>query len=296
MYVLNAVNTIDRALSSVTSPDQPPVELLVMDGASTDGTVDVIRRYESKIAFWRSHRDGSAVVALNDGVARATGDIICLLPADDWVEQGALHLVQQAFRDEPELDVLSCGTRFVHYEPDGSLHVDELFNNPGRLELSIANIVKCPLTAGHFVARRMYQRLGGYDGSLDMSNDLDFLIRVCLQRPRITVLPQLVYTYRVHPQSRTLVGNPRLVMKMMRDNIRVAGKHLRNSPLRADERRELTGLHGRNSARFAWMLMMRGEFGRAVSVLWEALQFNPWWPVQVWYWLVRRLFRLEPRA
>jgi glycosyltransferase involved in cell wall biosynthesis len=296
MYVYNAARTIERALASVTGADQPPVELLVMDGGSTDGTVEIIRKYESRIAAWRSHPDGGAIHALIEGVSRATGDVICLLPADDWIEPGALHLVQAAFARDPQLDVLSCGTRFVHYEDDGTLKVDEEFTDPRRLELSIANIIKCPLTAGHFVTRRMYERLGGYDRSLQMSNDLDFLIRVCLQRPRTAVQPQLVYTYRMHPGSRTLGGNPKLILEMMRDNLRVASEHLERSPLRPEERRELTGLHGRNSARYAWMLMMRGELGRAARALGQALRFNPWWPLQVWYWAACRLLDPAPRA
>jgi glycosyltransferase involved in cell wall biosynthesis len=291
VFVLNAAKTIDHALRSVTTPDQPPVELVIMDGGSTDGTVDVIRSYEKKIAFWRSHRDGGAIVALNDGVSKATGDIICLLPGDDWVEPGALHLVRERFARDPDLDVLSCGTRFAHHDPDGTLRVDQEFTDPGGLELTMKNLVRCPLTAGRFVRRRMYVRLGNYDSSYEMSNDLDFLIRVCLQRPKTAVLPHLVYTYRVHEQSRTLSGNSAMVFQMMRDNIRVAATHLRSSPLRSEERTELKGLHGRNSARFAWMLLVKGEIGRAAGVLYDAIRVNRWWPLQVWYWIGCRVLR-----
>ena len=66
VFVLNAADTIERALSSVDSADQPPVELLVMDGGSTDGTIGVIRRHESAIAHWRSRDDGSPTIALNE--------------------------------------------------------------------------------------------------------------------------------------------------------------------------------------------------------------------------------------
>jgi glycosyltransferase involved in cell wall biosynthesis len=291
MYVLNAGETIERALGSVTGPDQPPVELLVMDGGSTDRTLDLIRQYEAKIAFWRSRRDGSAIVALNEGVEKATGDIICLLPADDWIEPGALHAVRDYFARNPDVDVLSCGTRFVHFDADGELRVDREFIDPRRLRLAIGNIVKCPLTAGHFITRRMYQKLGGYNELYDMSNDLDFLIRVCLQRPKTAEMPGLVYTYRMHPQSRTLSGNPRMVFQMMQENIRVAEHHLAESTMEIRERKELIGLHGRNSARFAWMLFRQGQYARAMGVLHKAFQLNKAWPLQVWYWSARRLLR-----
>jgi glycosyltransferase involved in cell wall biosynthesis len=294
MFVFNAVDTIERALKSVTAEDQPAVELLVMDGGSTDGTVDIIRRYESKIAFWRSHKDAGAIPAMNEGVARATGDIICLLPADDWIEPSALHWVREQFAKDPSLDVVSCGTRFAHFDSAGQLVTDDEINEAERLHLCMHNIVRCPMTAGHFVRRRVYQRLNNYDESYELSNDLDFLIRVCLGRPRTAVLPRIVYTYRVHGKSRTLGDNPDMLLKMMRDNISVVAHHLRDSTMSSEDRSELTGMHGRNSARFAWMLAVRGRFGSALSVVKDALAVNTWWPLQIWYWMVVRLVRGSP--
>ena len=93
VFVRNALATIAHALDSVVAQTQPGVELLVLDGGSVDGTVEVIRRYEDKIAFWRSAPDGGPTAAINEGVARAAGDVICLLPADDWLEPGALQTV-----------------------------------------------------------------------------------------------------------------------------------------------------------------------------------------------------------
>jgi glycosyltransferase involved in cell wall biosynthesis len=294
VFVLNAAKTIERTLSSVTSSDQPSVELLVLDGGSTDGTVDTIRRHESKVAFWRSHRDGSAIIAINEGVRRATGDIICLLPADDWVEPGALDLVAREFAADPELEVLSCGVRFVHHEADERLVVDAEFLDPGVLAFTISNMVRGVFSGGRFIRRRMYQRVGEFDANYYMSNDLDFLIRVCLTRPRAKVLPRLVYTYRKHPESRTLARDPEMDMALMRGNIRVAADHLTRSPLRPDERRDLRGFHGRCCARLAWMSMARGKPIEAVAVLRQAVAENYLWPVQVVYWLFRYVLRSKP--
>jgi glycosyltransferase involved in cell wall biosynthesis len=244
LFVLNAVDTIERALRSVIADDQPAIELLVMDGGSTDGTVEIIRRYESKIAYWRSFSDGSAAIAITEGVGRATGNIICLLPADDWVEPGALHLVRREFTADPALEVLSCGTRFAHLAADGAIKVDAEFLDPALLQFQMENIVRCPLTAGRFILRRLYNETGGYDAQYWISNDLDFLIRVLLKRPRSRVMPQLVYTYRQHLGSRTLGGNPRMILEMMRSNTKVAEFHLERSSLAPRERRALLGLHG----------------------------------------------------
>jgi glycosyltransferase involved in cell wall biosynthesis len=288
VFVLNAVGTIRKALESVTAADQPPVELLVMDGGSTDGTVDVIREFEPKIAFWRSACDGGAVNALNEGVKHATGDIICLLPADDWFEPRGLQVVCQQFREDPQLEVLTCGTRVVHFTPGGELVVEQEFVDPRVLEFSMANVVRYPLTTARFVLRRLYNEAGEYDSSLRIANDLDFLIRILLRRPRIKVVPQLVYNYRSHAGSRVLGGNPRTRMELMQEFVRVAERYLPDPRMSLLERRALRGLHGRSSAHLAWALLRHGQFRQASAVLVRAVRLNWLFPLLVPIWYVRK--------
>lgn len=288
VFVLNAVDTIRCALESVTSADQPPVELLVLDGGSTDGTVDIIREFAPKIAYWRSYRDGSAVVALNEGVARATGDVICLLPADDWLERGALNLVRDEFRKDPKLEVLTCGTRVVRLAPGGDLVIDAEFTDRQVLEFTMANIVRFPLTTGRFLRRRLYNAVGTFDSQLGISNDLDFLIRVLLTRPHARVVPRAVVNYRQHPGSRTLGGNPAMMLELRRDFVRLAERHLSDTRLSADERHALLDLHGRSSARLAWLLLRLGRVGAAGSALARATRLNHLFPamIPIWYALM----------
>jgi len=278
------VETTERALTSVLAQGQPPVGLLVIDGGSTDGTIDIVRKYESSIAHWRSYRDGNATVALNEGVERATGDVIALLPADDWIEPGGLGIVKNAFSADPDLDVVSCGTRIVHFERGGNLVVDAEFLAPKDLEFDMYGILRLPLTCGRFIRRRVYRRVGGHNPEYCMSNDLDFLIRVCLSRPKTKVVPQLVYSYRRHPASRTLGGGPDSIMDTSRGNISVSAHHLEYSPLMPDERSELRRLHGRSSARLAWILIARGRIHESMMTLLQTVRHNWLWPVQIIYW------------
>ncbi len=296
VFVLNTADTIEKALQSVTARDQPAVELLVLDGGSTDGTVDIIRRFEEKITFWRSFPDGNAANAVNEGVKRATGDIICLLPGDDWIEPGALHDVREAFATDPLLDVLSCGTRFVSVGPAGALRVDAEFLSPSILEFRMENILRYPLTAGRFIRRRIYLAVGDYNAAYGSSNDLDFLVRVILRKPRAKVLPLLVYSYRRHPGSQTLSGNPTMVMTMMRNNVRLAEHHLDSGRLDLDAGTALRGLHGRASTRLAWMLFKSGRPRDALHVVMRALAINPLLPFNVIVWLAQKWTGYVPRG
>src|SRR5262245_12135268 len=279
VFVLNAVDTLEQALVSVLPvPGTKNVEVLVMDGGSTDGTLDIVRRHAHRIAFWRSYRDGDVAVAINEGVHRATGDVIALLPSDDWLEPGALDEVSKAFAADPELDVLSCGVRFAHFAHDGELVVDEEFTDLQTLELTIPKLLYGALTGGRFVRRRIWERAGDFNRHYKLSNDLDFLIRVCLLRPKSKVLPRLAYTYRRHAGSRTLGGDPDMVIAMMRDGAATCADHLAGSPLRGEERRALVAQHGRYSARLAWMLLMRGRWREMGKALGNALKVNRLWP------------------
>jgi glycosyltransferase involved in cell wall biosynthesis len=84
--VLNAKKTLEKAIKSVISQDYPNKEHIIIDGGSTDGTVDLIRQYKNHIAYWISEPDDSAARATNKGITIATGEIICFLFGDDWFE------------------------------------------------------------------------------------------------------------------------------------------------------------------------------------------------------------------
>lgn len=292
VFVLNAADTIEAALASVTSPDQPAVELIIMDGGSTDGTIDIIRKYESRIAFWRSRRDGSAAVAINEGVERASGEVIGLLPGDDWIEPGALRPVHAAFADDPQLGVLSCGARFVR-TPGNRVETVREFLDPPTLDFTMANLVRWPLTPARFVRRSYYQEAGGYNSRYFISNDLDFLIKVLLKRPRTRVIPQLVYTFRMHEGSRTLGGGRSTMLEMLRGNIDLAEQHYAAAGLTRAERRELAGLHGRASSRLAWMLLSAGEMAEARLVLARAMKLNWTFPLKVPVWALQKAARRD---
>ena len=90
----NAARTFEQCLLSITGQAFTDWELLVADGGSTDGTVDLIRKYEDRIAWWQSQRDGGIYDAWNQAIPHARGEYVCFLGADDaWVDDQALSLI-----------------------------------------------------------------------------------------------------------------------------------------------------------------------------------------------------------
>src|SRR4051812_44775695 len=102
----NQAAFIGDALSSITSQTHQPIETIVVDGGSTDGAVDVIRRVESLLAHWESAPDRGQTDALIKGFARTTGDIQCWLNSDDRFTAGALAEFAAFFDANPHVDVV----------------------------------------------------------------------------------------------------------------------------------------------------------------------------------------------
>jgi glycosyltransferase involved in cell wall biosynthesis len=287
IFVRNSARTIECTIESVVSQNCGGIELIVLDGGSTDGTAEVIRRYESQIAYWRSSPDGGPTNAINEGISRSSGDVICILPGDDWLEPGSIARVLRAFAMDPELDVLSCGARYVKFDVDGQMHVDQAFTSPEVLDFNLRNVLGNPLTGSRFMRRRVYERFGGHSQDFKFG-DFDFLIRVCLGKLKSAVLPELTYTYRRHAGSTTLGGNPVMVLLMAQERVMLASKYLKRDDLEDTERKLFLAMHGRSSLRYAWMSLARGRFRITMQVIVEAIGRNPLWPLQAAGWLLQR--------
>lgn len=96
---------LEECLASIVNQDYADKELIVMDGGSSDESLDVIRHFEESIDFWRSERDGGQGAAINSGMARSTGEILCWINSDDMLMPGALTRVADQFRN-PAIDVV----------------------------------------------------------------------------------------------------------------------------------------------------------------------------------------------
>src|SRR5713226_5189940 len=99
--VRNGAHYIEDTIRSVISQGYPNLEYIVIDGVSTDGTLDIIRKYESHIAWWVSLPDKGVYEALNTGFARSTGEIMGWLNASDMQQLNGLFVVGSVFRDLP---------------------------------------------------------------------------------------------------------------------------------------------------------------------------------------------------
>ena len=110
---LNAVQLLPDTLQSIRSQDYPNLEWIIIDGGSTDGTIDFLRANEDVIDYWSSEPDRGMYDALANGFERANGNIVCWLNAGDLLLDGALAIVAEVFQTHPETNWLT-GIHFWH--------------------------------------------------------------------------------------------------------------------------------------------------------------------------------------
>jgi len=102
--VRNGARYIEDTIRSITSQNYPNLEYIVVDGASTDGTIEIIRKYEKLLAWWVSQPDKGVYEALNTGFSRSTGEIMGWLNASDRLQSDGLRVVGSVFRELSEVE------------------------------------------------------------------------------------------------------------------------------------------------------------------------------------------------
>lgn len=176
----NSEKTIERTFNSVLSQTYRNFEYIVVDGASKDGTVSIIKKYEPSFngrMRWISELDMGIYNAMNKGVMMATGDIVGLVNSDDWLASNGLEsIVELVNKQEEEANGLYCGSMIFQYS-DGTKQIfltdKEKFYN---------GIVKYSLNRGAFhpgiyVAKKVYDEVGLFDERFKIAADIDFIYR-----------------------------------------------------------------------------------------------------------------------
>lgn len=196
---LNQAEYLDAALRSVVEQDYPRIELIVMDGGSTDGSTDVIRNYAPRISYWTSRADGGAASALNEGFRHATGEILGVLNADDFYLPGALAAIAVAFGSNGQTDVISGHGYFT--TPNGELG-PPMFSDRWNLRRFRygACVLMQPAT---FFRRTAYERTSGFRESGRVCWDMELWAELAAAGATFGTIDRPLAAFRLHSGSIT---------------------------------------------------------------------------------------------
>ena len=208
---------IEATIRSVLDQGYPNLEYLVVDGGSTDQSVDMIRRYADRLAYWCSERDGGQAQAINKGMARATGDVVAWLNSDDTYEPGTLELIGRRFTgvSPPAAVCGRCRLMSADGQPGEGL---AFVTDPTLQTLLSVHGVAQPST---FIRADVWRAIGEFDESMHFAFDYDFWVRLYQAGYTMAGEPALLSNYRLHESSKTMQSRVKFDAEMRATNARV---------------------------------------------------------------------------
>lgn len=189
---------IEETILSVLSQDYPNLEYIIIDGGSTDQTVEIIKKYSDRISYWVSEKDRGQSHAINKGFERATGEIINWINSDDQLMPGTLHKLSTAFMADPELMMLHGRIEyFGETTPYYSVNLPEK-----DLATRYVSHICMPQPAT-FYRRKLLLEQGMLDESLHFSMDTDLFVRAGLHY-KIRQTNEVFARFRLHAASKSV--------------------------------------------------------------------------------------------
>ena len=198
----NTGRFIGPAVQSVLSQDYPHVDYIVMDGGSTDGTVDVLRSFGDRLR-WVSQRDKGQSDAINRGFAQTRGEILGWLNSDDTYARGAFRAVADFFATHPDIDIVYGDATYTDSRGrhiDRCVHVEPYSRHRLR---HYSDFIVQPAT---FFRRRAFEAVGGVDESIHWAMDYDLWLRLVAAGCKVAYLPRVLAHFRWLADNKTATG------------------------------------------------------------------------------------------
>ena len=215
----NQAHYIEATIQSVLGQDHPRIEYIIVDGGSTDGTLDIIKKYEDRLAFWVSEKDKGQTDAINKGFARATGDILAWINSDDTYEPGAVSAAVNYLQEHPEVGMVYADCNFINEQGRvigkfGSAQTDYRLLRQGYVHIPQQTM---------FFRADLWRQVGPLDPSFYFAMDYDLWTRLAA-RTELKYLPGQVWAnFRLHTSGKTIAADDRCWPEMVRVHYRDGG-------------------------------------------------------------------------
>jgi GT2 family glycosyltransferase len=188
---------LEQALVSIFEQDLP-VEVFVADGGSTDGSVDIIRRYERRLAGWRSHSDRGQAAAINECIALGKAPYVCWLNSDDCLLRGGLKRLIDALERKPGAP--AAYGKVWNYVEGKTVRKPIWVERFSERRLALRCIVSQP---GTLIRRSAWEGVGGIDENLQMAIDYDLWWRLYRKFAPLEFVAEFIALNRYHPDTKT---------------------------------------------------------------------------------------------
>lgn len=192
--VKNGEKYLENAILSVINQTYENIEYIIIDGGSTDSTLDIIKKYEDKIDYWISEPDKGISDAFNKGIKLSKGEIIGILNSDDWYEKETVEEVIKIYVRNRDIGIIH-GNLCVYKNDKPIFIAYPCTNYKVLLRDMCINHPTC------FVSRKVYEEYGLYDTDLKYAMDYEFLLRVYLEGVRFIYIDKVLTNMRAGGRS-----------------------------------------------------------------------------------------------
>jgi len=202
----------------VLAQDYPRIEYMIVDGGSTDGTVEIIKKYQGRLAWWVSEKDRGQTDAINKGFGRANGEILAWLNSDDTYEPGAVSAAVAYLQEHPEVGMVYGDANFINEAGSVIGRFNSAQTSYRLLRRGYAHIPQQTM----FFRTSLWQEVGPLDPSFYFAMDYDLWVRIAA-RAGIKYVPQTWANFRLHTSGKTIASDDRCWPEIIRVHYRDGG-------------------------------------------------------------------------
>jgi len=245
----NQARFLEDTIRSVLAQDYPNIEYIIVDGGSTDGSVEIIRRYADRLAWWVSEPDRGQTDALNKGFARARGQIFAWLNSDDTYEPHAVREAVEFLQAHPEVGLVYGDANYIDAEGRVMGRFPAAPTDYRKLRRGYVHV---PQQAAFFRGD-LWRQVGPLDPTFYFAMDYDLWVRLA-KVSEVRYVPRLWANFRIHGDAKTIKDDDRCWPEMLRVHFREGGRWV--SPIVAKYylRRALAP-----ALRLRWQWRLRGR-------------------------------------
>ncbi|MGC3947709.1 MAG: glycosyltransferase family 2 protein [Chryseolinea sp.] len=202
---------LEQTILSVLGQNYPNLEYFIFDGGSTDNSVEIIKKYQNRLAFWISEKDGGQAQAINRGFSMATGDIIGWLNSDDLYMPGVLEKIASCFTSTEEKVVFGNCINFWEGKPS-SVSGSNVSRWHKTLDLSLVDYIIQPSS---FWSRSTLEKVGPLNESYTYVFDWEWFLRAKLLGVSLIPIDSIISMYRFHQNHKSGSGGARRLQEIL---------------------------------------------------------------------------------
>jgi glycosyltransferase involved in cell wall biosynthesis len=279
----NRAAMITNAIESVLAQGFPAFEHIIVDGVSTDGTLQILKQYPHLKVI--SEPDQGMYDALNKGLEIATGEIIGFLNTDDLYAENIFPVVARKF-DDP--DVMAVAGRAIVFSelPDGTSQIVDTYSPKDKSLIECSTIGRNFFNAWFF-RRSVFSQIGRFNTSYKIVGDRDFMLRFALNNLKYAVIDDLVYKYRQHEESLTFDKNSQNLECSANEHLMMTSVYLVDQKLPEGVRKLLIQLRTSEAVNMAARSIWMRNFKKFIHYSIEGSKYNAAWPLKFLQYVLR---------